>query len=836
MPRGRRGNRAGSGGAGTYGSSKRRTKSRAVEDPSRFYDIYDASAAEKDGNEGDDAAKSRRKMRIVADERKVARKAKRKAKRKRQRLPSRNGDSQDRGEPQVAPELPLSPKPKKKKKKNKKKDGAAPAKPNFAFDAAPEPEDQELEYLERKLGLGKGKKGKNQESAWSKLEKEFAEDGFHPELASFVKSLTSGNGLGDPLSDEDDGAFSEAADAASHDGDAASAQAKNEEETIRADAFLPKRNLYGQEPNEDDAPREAEIKPSAPAKRRPRFFGAVSDSERLRRRVTGLLNRITEDNANPVCKDIAALYATSSSRRDVNEAITKSVILLCSRDEQTLPALCRVMVAAVVGVDCLAARTTDLRPHFLEAVAVAFRDAHAAMGNAAAAGSDDAAVPKTSYNMALLLCNLYVFNVVSAAVIFDVLMHLTTHAKSAIEANVGAFSLVLDEVGYRLRADDPERLGDLVLAARALAAEAEEQSRLKFMVDCIEDLRANKQSLRAKHESVMQKSNKLRKWIKHAQGASGQTFTPLRIGLDDLFHAEERGRWWIVGGVWTGRRAQDVSAAAAAASQKALKADAGGIRAGLALSTPKLQKLAQKFRMNTDIKRAVFFSMMTAADYEDAFAKLLRLNLNDRQERTIVHVIFECCGRGKTYNPFFAYLAQRLCSYHHRFKFTFQLSLWDAFKRMDSGSADALGPRHAANLASLFAYLSIHFSLSLAVLKVLEFTNLGKTATLFLHVAFERILLHDAEKLNEHSSARQIDAGTMTVAKTFNRIASSRDGMTVRDSIALFFHRNVSKVRRADEHASLWRKRIKVVKRVLDALEANASSLAMAHSGPSAIV
>lgn len=29
------------------------------------------------------------------------------------------------------------------------------------------------------------------------------------------------------------------------------------------------------------------------------------------------------------------------------------------------------------------------------------------------------------------------------------------------------------------------------------------------------------------------------------------------------------------------------------------------------------------------------------------------------------------------YNPFYAYLAGRLCDYHHKFKFTLQLTFWD---------------------------------------------------------------------------------------------------------------------------------------------------------------
>ena len=664
--------------------------------------------------------------------------------------------------------------------------------PDFGDDgAAEDPEDQELEYLSRKLGLNKG-------DAWGRLEKEFAEDGFHPEVADFVQSLAQGNAFKDAGVSDDDG------DSEEEEEEEGEEDASEDESNTENAVYIPKTDLYGK--NTKAAAESDTVLAKTPemtaVRSRPRFFGSLSVQDRLKRRVKGLLNRITEENANPVCRDISALYETSSSRRDVNDGIIESVIGLCSVSTQTMPGLCRVLAAAVVGIDVIANRSTDLRPQFLEAVACAFAE-------------------KRSGNMALLMCNLYIFDVVSSGLIFDALLFLTQQVSNAseVETSVSLFSLILEQAGYKLRADDPKRLSDVVVAVRDLAKGASEGSRLDFMSTCIEDLKSNKQSLRAKHEAVMQRSNKLRKWLKHAQSVDGGSFVPLRISLDDLLHAKERGRWWIVGGVWSGR---SPAAKMSSASSSGLRADSGGIRAGLALATPKLSKAAKKFRMNTDIKRAVFFSMMSAFTYEDAFANLLRLNLNDRQERTIVHVILDCVGRGKAFNPFFAHLGQRLCTYHHRFKFTFQLSFWDAFKKMEDA-----GPRHAANLASLFAHLVVNFSLSVATLKPLDFTRLGKMSTLFLLVSFERILLFDGEKLREGTDASTIRTGTMAVAKTFNRIAASKGGESVRDSISLFFHQHMVATKSAapgdgsEIHAKTWRKRVKVVKKVLEAIEFN---------------
>lgn len=54
-------------------------------------------------------------------------------------------------------------------------------------------------------------------------------------------------------------------------------------------------------------------------------------------------------------------------------------------------------------------------------------------------------------------------------------------------------------------------------------------------------------------------------------------------------------------------------------------------------------KLAKAQRMNTDVRRAVFCTVMTSEDYLDAFEKLLKLNLKGEQDRDIIFVVLHCC-------------------------------------------------------------------------------------------------------------------------------------------------------------------------------------------------
>lgn len=104
------------------------------------------------------------------------------------------------------------------------------------------------------------------------------------------------------------------------------------------------------------------------------------------------------------------------------------------------------------------------------------------------------------------------------------------------------------------------------------------------------------------------------------------TFSLLQLRVDDilirgikwskLLDPDKKGQWWLSG---------DVSSIADNIEDVALKIDKGVSEA------QKLLQLAAAQRMNTDSRRAIFCVIMTAEDYEDAFVKLLSLDLPGKQ-------------------------------------------------------------------------------------------------------------------------------------------------------------------------------------------------------------
>ncbi len=54
-------------------------------------------------------------------------------------------------------------------------------------------------------------------------------------------------------------------------------------------------------------------------------------------------------------------------------------------------------------------------------------------------------------------------------------------------------------------------------------------------------------------------------------------------------------------------------------------------------------ELAAQQRMNTEVRKKIFCTIMGSADYLDAFERLLKLKLKAKQDREIVHVLVDCC-------------------------------------------------------------------------------------------------------------------------------------------------------------------------------------------------
>lgn len=210
------------------------------------------------------------------------------------------------------------------------------------------------------------------------------------------------------------------------------------------------------------------------------------------------------------------------------------------------------------------------------------------------------------------------------------------------------------------------------------------------MIETINDLKNNKLKAGAATSAMTSEHlTKMRKAIGSMNARTVRGSEPLRIGLNDLRNTEKRGKWWLVGASWKGKEDQPGShhdAASNVETGQTLDGTNEDDVDGRDANTD-LLSLAKHARMNTSIRRAIFMTLMSASDYQDAHFKLLKLNLTRSQEREIPHVLLHCAGAEQAYNPYYTVIAKKFCG-DRRLRSAFQSALWDLFRKMGEKSQD----------------------------------------------------------------------------------------------------------------------------------------------------
>ncbi|KAI4872596.1 hypothetical protein NFI96_016485, partial [Prochilodus magdalenae] len=410
-----------------------------------------------------------------------------------------------------------------------------------------------------------------------------------------------------------------------------------------------------------------------------------AELERLKRSLKGLINRLSEPNMGSICGQIEEMYM-SCSRKDMSDALTELLLAAC-----VTPTLMpdRLLMEHVLLLSVLHHTVgLEVGAHFLETVVRRFDETDLQSSDSG----------KECDNLALLIAHLYNFHVVHSLLLFDLLKRLVG---SFTVRDVELVLLLLKNVGFALRKDDPLALKDLITEAqRKASAEGQrlsDQTRVRFMLETMLALKNNDmRKIPGYDPEPVERLRKLQRTLNH-------NWIKLEVLLSD-----SRPLW-------------DLSVQL--------------IGVSLSQFSAKVLELARMQRMNTDNRRNIFCVIMTSEDYLDAFEKLVRLGLKGQQERDIVHVLLDCCLQEKSFNGFYAVLAEKFCAHDRRFQMTFQFCLWDKFKDLESLSTSSF-----SNLVRMVTHLLQKNSLSLSVLKAIEFGELDKPRVKFLRQVLSKLL------------------------------------------------------------------------------------------------
>lgn len=651
-------------------------------------------------------------------------------------------------------------------------------------------EERNIAYLRQKLGLAApGSAAKN----WKRLKNEWKQDGFAEDFADFLSNLdqvcdnviTSGSGVGDQGGD------------VSH---------------INKHVNKPSLALVGGSSTcraQFIGDAEAETVPQEQHRYVSRATRRGSGAH-LRRHMKGMLNRLTEANIKAIAGQISDLFRVNS-RGHIMAALT-AVTLEASAggtSSLVLSSLPVLLAALVTALHITVGR--EVGAFFIEGIVRAL-DAEWSRGRCSTTDRPSA-MPLCCANIVAIIAYMYYFGTLHCSFIYDVIRRVGTRFN---DRDVTLATVALRASGPRLRKDNPVSLKQAIvfLQGRIASFRRPKNGRITLAVNALLDTLSTLKNNRVPLCQHADLRRQMRKWLSRLRGGPAGSFV-LRVSWGDLVSATTDGRWWLQGAAWSGRRCSDAGA------DGAIRARTPTLEARFpahskSIDGTDLVRIARLHRMNTDARCRIFCVLMGSTDFVQAFDALVRLDLRGPQEQDIVRVLIECCGLGKEYNPYFSHLANRLCAYRRQFKFTFQLAFWDIFKQLEvcahSGGRrtqspcqnGAITPRKAMNLSKLLAHMVRGFSLSLSILKIVNFVQIPDDALLFFRIFFETVLLGSVAG-TMHTTGRQrivdegaVRGGDQLVQSVFSSSAfASSSGESCRDGILLFLHRHVKPRARA---------------------------------------
>ncbi|KAM0309418.1 hypothetical protein ACHAO8_009047 [Botrytis cinerea] len=483
-----------------------------------------------------------------------------------------------------------------------------------------------------------------------------------------------------------------------------------------------------------------------------------SDSEdlvRLRRQTQGLVNRLTEANLISLLGDIEKLYRTNPRQHMTSTLIDLLLTSVC--EPTTLPDTLIILPAGFIAA-VYKIIGTDFGAQVVQRIVELFDEHYARIVSLNQDSSTSVPDSKETTNLIALLSELYNFQVVGSSLVFD---YIKLFLDTLSEQNAELLLKIVRISGPQLRQDDPSALKDIVTMLRPAVQKAGGEDKLsvrtKFMIETINDLKNNKMKTGAVASAVTSEHTiRMKKTLGTLNTRSIKASEPLRIGLKDIRDSDKKGKWWLVGASWAGNAEDEEEPTSKVRNTREVKdADSG---------TSDLVQLAREQRMNTDIRRAVFITIMSASDYQDAYLRLMKLKLKKVQELEIPKVLIQCSGAEKMYNPYYTLIAKRLCG-DRKLKMAFQFSLWDLFKKMGETNDDddedfeedtELDTRHIVNLAKMFGTLMAEGGLGLNVLKNLNLSYLQAKTKTFCEVLFITIILQTQKASKDSRDAKAI--------------------------------------------------------------------------------
>lgn len=452
----------------------------------------------------------------------------------------------------------------------------------------------------------------------------------------------------------------------------------------------------------------------------------------LRRRMQGLINRLTNENMIGIIKDVSGLH-DNYPRQSVTSALVDLLINLVGSPQKRPDGFFTMIAGFAAGAQ--KALGVHVSANLTQQLVKVFKQHHAQ----ASGDQSDAA----SKHLIALLAELYNMQVVGPNLIFD---YVRLFLGDISELNTELLLRIIQTCGPNLRRDDPHSLKDIVNQVKPGNLK-NVSVRTSFMIEEMKKLQKDKSKAASRNKDLAEQRTQIRKRIGILSGA--REMQPLGMNLKEIENADKHGKWWVVGASWSGNKDDNRKDDTMAAGKQEVDDSADLLGDDDDLGIPDLWQLAKQQGFNTEVRQRIFVALHAAADYENAELLIRKLRLNRHQKKEIPEVIVRSGERQAESNRFYWLVASRFCE-DRELAFQFKRSLTLRFRKMgedidtgddfDAEDGEDYDTRWIHNTGRFYASLVANGSLGLDILKYRNLAALQEKAQWFIEVFFITLL------------------------------------------------------------------------------------------------
>ncbi len=322
------------------------------------------------------------------------------------------------------------------------------------------------------------------------------------------------------------------------------------------------------------------------------------------------------------------------------------------------------------------------------------------------------------------IIHFYIFQNITSKLIYSLIKFFIDNFN---ENNSEFLLLLLSYTGINIRKEDPENLKDIITEVNKIynnmkLTNSSDLSKLKFAVEMIEEIKQNKYL----------KFNLSERFAFFKNLVNNNSNTSLKKGEKIECDIETISKIDL-------KLICNSNNIEIAENTNVNDIDLNNIIPNDDLLDDKTNKILEnkmkKMNISTNLKKMIFTSIVTASDINDAFERLIRLNLKKEQKREIIKMILQLCTEEKCYNPFYEILLDKLISVDKDHKYTFHYCIWDYMKIFENYNQSELKKIH--NLSKLTSNLLLREKISLPVLLHFKFEQSNNKIKMFVLFVFD---------------------------------------------------------------------------------------------------